>query len=74
MSFIVWTKQNCPQCEQAKQLLRSKGLNFEVRTIDGIQWTKDDLLKVAPEAKAVPQVFNEGTHIGGFSELKAVLG
>lgn len=73
MPFIVWSKQNCPQCEQAKQLLKSKGYQYEVRTIDGVQWTRDDLLKVAPEARAVPQIFNEDKLIGGISELKAEL-
>lgn len=74
MSFIVWSKQNCPQCEQAKQLLKAKGVPFEVRLIDGVQWTRDDLLKVAPTARAVPQIFNEDKLIGGFTELKAELG
>lgn len=74
MSFIVWSKKNCPQCEQAKQLLKSKGVNFEVRMIDGVDWTRDDLLKVAPEARAVPQIFNEDKLIGGIAELKAELG
>lgn len=73
MSAILWSKMNCPQCEQAKQLLNRKGIQFEVRTIGDGQWTKEMLLEAAPTARAVPQIFIDEEYVGGFSELKAKL-
>ena len=31
--------------------------------------TKDDLLEGVPNARAVPQIFIEDNHIGGYTEL-----
>jgi len=73
MSAIVWSKQNCPQCEQAKQILKNKGVPFEVRTIDGQQWTREQLLSVAPTARTVPQIFLDEEYVGGINELRMKL-
>ena len=35
----------------------------------GKGYTKDDLLKVVPNAKTVPQIFIEDEYIGGYTEL-----
>ena len=69
MSAIVWSKVNCPQCEQAKSLLTAKGVSYEERKI-GENWTKDDLLAAVPTARAVPQIFINDQYIGSFKELK----
>ena len=70
MTAIVWSKPNCPYCEQAKSLLSLKGIPFEVRTINGISWTKEHLLEQVPNARSVPQIFINEAYIGGFTELK----
>ena len=43
MKAIIWSKENCTFCVQAKQLLESKGIEFEERKI-GKAWTKEQLL------------------------------
>ena len=43
MKAIVWSKYHCQYCEQAKSLLKQKGIEFEERKI-GDGWTKEDLL------------------------------
>lgn len=73
MQVIVWSKDNCPNCESAKNLLKLKGVDFEERKI-GSGWTRDDLLSVAPSARSVPQIFFEDQHIGGYNELIERLG
>jgi glutaredoxin 3 len=70
--IIIWSKYNCNQCDQAKALLKQKGIQFEERKI-GDGWTKEDLLEAVPTARTVPQIFIDEQHIGGFSELKAHL-
>ena len=66
---VVWSKNSCTFCVQAKSLLALKGIEFEERNIQG-EWTKEDLLKVVPEARTLPQIFIDDKHIGGFTELK----
>ena len=72
MKAIVWSKYNCPYCEQAKGLLKMKGIEFEEKKI-GDGYSKEDLLEAVPTARTVPQIFLDGELIGGFSELKSKL-
>lgn len=72
MKAIVWSKYNCPFCDQAKALLNMKGIEFEERKI-GDGFTKEDLLEAVPNARTVPQIFLNEQLIGGFTELKKYL-
>lgn len=69
MKTIVWSKYQCTNCDQAKALLQSKGIEFEERKI-GDGWTREDLLEAVPTARTVPQIFMDGELVGGFQELK----
>jgi glutaredoxin len=69
MKAIVWSKYQCPYCDQAKALLKQRGIEVEERKI-GDGYTKEDLLEAVPTARTVPQIFLDGTLIGGFTELK----
>lgn len=71
MTTIVWSKSNCPYCDMAKALLERKGIEFEERNVTGDTWTKEHLLEAVPNARTVPQIFLDGTLIGGFTELRA---
>jgi glutaredoxin len=72
MKAVVWSKYNCPYCDQAKALLKMKGIAFEEKKI-GDGYTKEDLLEAVPTARTVPQIFLDEELIGGFSELKSKL-
>lgn len=72
MKAIVWSKYQCPYCDQAKALLAQKGIEFEERKI-GDGWTKEDLLEAVPTARTVPQIFLGEQLIGGFTELRKYL-
>jgi glutaredoxin len=69
MKATIWSKYNCPYCDQAKALLKLKGIEFEERKI-GDGYTKEDLLEAVPTARTVPQIFLDQELIGGFTELK----
>ena len=69
MKAIVWSKENCPFCVQAKALLESKGIEFEERNVNK-DWTKEQLLEAVPNARTLPQIFLDEAHIGGFAELR----
>lgn len=72
MKAIVWSKENCPYCVQAKNLLNLKGIEFEERKI-GDGWTKEQLLEAVPTARSVPQIFLDDQLVGGFTELRTKL-
>ena len=72
MKATVWSKYNCPYCDQAKALLKMKGIEFEEKKI-GDGYTKEDLLEAVPTARTVPQIFLGEELVGGFQELKAKL-
>ena len=66
---IVWSKENCPYCLQAKALLESKGIEFEERNVSR-DWTREQLLAAVPNARTLPQIFLDDNYIGGFTELR----
>ena len=70
MKAIVWSKDACPYCVQAKALLSQKGIEFEERNIMKGTWTKEQLLESVPTARTLPQIFLDDNYIGGFTELR----
>lgn len=66
---IIWSKENCPYCVQAKALLTQKEFEIEERNINK-DWTKDQLLEAVPNARTLPQIFLGDKYIGGFMELR----
>jgi len=72
MKAIVWSKDQCPYCVQAKALLKQKGIEFEERNVSR-DWTREQLLEAVPTARTVPQIFIDGELVGGFNELKVKL-
>lgn len=69
MKAIVWSKNACPYCDQAKSFLKMKGIEYEERNINK-DWTKEQLLESVPTARTLPQIFLNGQLVGGFTELK----
>ena len=69
MQAIVWSKDACPFCVQAKALLESRGIEFEERNVSK-DWTREQLLEAVPTARTLPQIFLDEAYIGGFTELR----
>jgi len=69
MKAVVWSKYHCPYCDQAKALLKQRGIEFEEKII-GDGYTREELLEAVPTARTVPQIFIGEELIGGFTELK----
>lgn len=74
MSYIIYGKDNCPFCEAAKALLTLKGLEFSYLTL-GKDFTREELLELAPNARTFPQIWREDNeeftvHIGGYVDLE----
>lgn len=67
---VIWSKDYCSYCVNAKALLDSKGILYEERNISQGKWTREQLLEAVPHAKTVPQIFLDGELIGGYDQLK----
>lgn len=73
MKAIVWSKDSCSYCEQAKSLLKLKNIDIEERNLSSGDWSKEQLLEAAPQARTVPQIVIDDILIGGFTELREYL-
>ena len=69
MQAVVWSKDSCPFCVQAKALLESRGIKFEERNVSK-DWTREQLLAAVPNARTLPQIFLDDKLVGGFTELR----
>jgi glutaredoxin len=70
MIYKLYTKENCPWCVKAKELLNSVGLQYEELHYDK-DFTKDDLRElIGPNLPlTVPQVVVRNHRIGGYEDL-----
>lgn len=72
MNAIVWSKDHCPYCDQAKALLTQRNIAYEERKI-GHGYTRENLLEAVPNARTVPQIIINNQLVGGFTELRTYL-
>ena len=68
MKAIVWSNIGCHFCEQAKTLLKQKGIEYEERNL-AKDWKVQDLLEAVPNARTVPQIFIDDEYIGSYDKL-----
>jgi glutaredoxin 3 len=72
MNITIYTKSNCPNCTTAKQLLKSKGLEYEERDIEVPLWF-ETLNMLYPEVRQMPQIFINNQRVGGLAGLQQAL-
>ena len=72
MNVILYTKDNCSYCTNAKLLLNSKGLSFTEMKL-GEDFTRETLLEMFPNARTFPVIVIDGFNIGGYVQLKEKL-
>lgn len=68
MNVDIYTSKTCGYCVAAKQLLKSKGIDY--REID-LTHDQDLRVKISNLTghRTVPQIFIDKNFIGGFTEL-----
>ncbi len=68
--ITVYSKNNCPFCTQAKNLLTRKGVQFEEINIDLDANAKRFI--ISEGHRTVPQIYQDGAVLveGGFQGLK----
>ncbi len=68
----IYTKFTCGFCYRAKHLLSSKGVEFNEIDITMGGAKRDEMLRRAPSARTVPQIFIGDVHVGGSDDLAAL--
>jgi len=68
----IYTKAFCGYCARAKELLRSKRVEFEEYDITMGGPKRAEMLERANGGTTVPQIFIDGQHIGGSDRLAAL--
>ncbi|MGV2496388.1 glutaredoxin 3 [Pelagerythrobacter aerophilus] len=68
----IYTKFGCGYCFRAKRLLDQKDVDYTEYDITLGGPKRDEMLKRAPGARTVPQIFIGDTHVGGSDELHAL--
>ena len=72
MRAIVYGKKNCVFCDRAIRILGGIGAKVEYHDV-GITAIREQLLELVPSAKTVPQIWLNGSFIGGCDDLVAYL-
>ena len=67
----MYTTAICPYCVAAKNLLRSKGLDYSEVRVDTDAEQRAAMMQRSGGKRSVPQIFVNDVHVGGFDELVA---
>ena len=65
----LYTWANCPYCVRAKNLLRSKKIDYIEHDIDNDDQKREELMNKTNQ-RTVPFIFINDQFIGGFTDLK----
>lgn len=65
----IYTSPLCGFCHAAKRLLTKKGVEFEETNVMTTQGARAVMMDRAGGKTSVPQIFINGTHVGGSDEL-----
>lgn len=67
--FIIYGKQDCPQCDLAKNLCKQKNVDFEYKQLD-TDYSLDELIELSPQpVRSVPVIFEDNDYIGAVKNL-----
>lgn len=68
---IMYSTAVCPYCVAAKNFLKSRGLGYQEVRVDTDPVARA-LMMQRTRRTSVPQIFINGTHVGGYEELVAL--
>ena len=70
----IFTAPWCRYCKGAKILLNQENIPFKEVDVEDYKVSRAKLKKIGFDDFYVPQIFVDGVAIGGFSDLKKILG
>jgi len=65
----IYSGPGCSYCEAAKHLLDQKGVSYVDYDIVANPEHREELLRRLPRSRAIPQIFINGEHVGGYDDL-----
>ncbi|MFN7901210.1 MAG: glutaredoxin 3 [Holosporales bacterium] len=71
-AITIYSKPACPYCDRAKLLLQQKGQIWTEINVQTDPGQRAEMLAKSGGRTTVPQIFINGTHIGGCDDLYAL--
>ena len=68
----LYTTMFCPYCARARSLLAKKGVDYADIDVMADTAKRDEMVARSGGRQTVPQIFIDGSHIGGSDELAAL--
>jgi glutaredoxin 3 len=68
----IYTIRYCPYCQDAKELLSRKGVDFHEIDASANRDLRQEMMKRANGRSTFPQIFIGPTHVGGCDDLYAL--
>jgi glutaredoxin 3 len=68
---VIYLTDWCPYCMRARQLLESKGVDFEEIDVEARPQARAQMMARSGRS-TVPQIFIGATHVGGCDDLLAL--
>ena len=73
LDILIYSKSACPQCDQAKMLLKTRSIEFKEIKIDDEAERLAFFEKCGPSVRQMPQIFINNQRVGGLAGLQAAL-
>jgi len=73
MHIEIFTGPGCGYCAKAKELLQARRLAFTERDLSEAD-VRAEFARRLPREKAIPQIFIDDVHVGGYEDLAERLG
>ena len=67
--IVLYTTPYCGYCRAAKHLLNKKSVAFTEIDVSEDMGLRQEMISRAIGWRTVPQIFINGTHVGGYDEL-----
>ena len=68
---VIYSTAVCPYCVAAKNFLKQRGVAWRELRVDLDAAARQEMLSRAKRT-SVPQIFINGTHVGGFDDMVAL--
>lgn len=70
--IVIYGTPSCTYCEQAKKFLDTMGLEYTYKCIMTDHTAMEEFSQ-AGNFRTVPQIFIDGEHVGGYSEMFEII-
>jgi glutaredoxin 3 len=70
--ILIYSKDFCPYCDAAKNLLTQKGVGYEEVNISTHPEKRDEMMAKCAPRRTFPQIFIADQGLGGFDDINAL--